>query len=148
MLELTFQNLIGMTHSALIDQMIKFNIIYNTGCTIMRYKINQEILTFFSGNKMGSYYFGKRFVIRGSENRHKIQLIKVILHYITEHFHDYGTLHHVLCHILCIKNAPNATVATPVRSIKLPRDKCWAECGFSSAIKSGAVLDTLDLICR
>ena len=88
MLELTSQNLIGMTHSALIDQMIKFNIIYNTGCTIMRYKINQEILTFFSGNKMGSYYFEKRFVIRGSENRHKIQLIKVILHYITEHFHD------------------------------------------------------------
>ena len=88
MLELTSQNLIGMTHSALIDQMIKFNIIYNTGCTIMKYKINQEILT-FSGNKMGSYYFGKRFVIRGSENRHKIQLIKVIFtFYITEHFHD------------------------------------------------------------
>ena len=146
MLELTSQNLIGMTHSALIDQMIKFSIIYNTGCTVMRYKINHEIL--ISGNKMSSYYFGKRFVIRESEKRYKIQLINVILHYVTEQFHDYGTLHHVLCHTLCITNAPNATVATPVRSIKLPRDKCWAECGFSSAIRSGAVLDTLDLICR
>ena len=99
---------------------------------------------------MGLCYFGKRLVIRGLENRHKIQLItsKLILRYITEQFHDYGTLHHVLCHTLCITNAPNARVATPVRNIRLPRDKCWADCGFSSAIRSGAVLDTLDLICR
>ena len=97
---------------------------------------------------MGSYYFGKRLVIRGLENRHKIKLIKLIYHYITEQFQDYGTLHHVLCHTLCITNAPNARVATPVRNIKLPRGKCWAECGFSSAIRSGAVLDTLDFICR
>ena len=55
---------------------------------------------------------------------------------------------HVLCHALCTKNAPNATVATPATSIKPPRDVCWADCGFSSAIRSGAVLDTLDLICQ
>ena len=65
-----------------------------------------------------------------------------------EQLHDYGTLHYVLCHTPCTKNAPNATVATPVRNIKLPRDKYLAECGFSSEIRSGAVLDTLDLICR
>lgn len=97
---------------------------------------------------MGSFYFGKRLVIRGLENRCKKQLIKLILHYITEQFHYYGTLRHVLRHTLCITNAPNARVATPVRNIKLPRDNCWAECGFSSAIRSGAVLDTLDLICQ
>ena len=96
---------------------------------------------------MGLFYFGKRFVIGGLENRHEIQLNE--LYYKKQQLHvDYGTAHHVLCHTLRTKNAPNATVATPVRNIKLPLDKCWADCGFSSAIRSGAVSDILDWICR
>lgn len=101
-----------------------------------------------SRNQMGLHYLGKRLAIGGLENRHEIQLIE-LLYYIIEKFHvDCGTLHHVLCHTLWTKNAPNAIVATPARNIKLPRDNCWAECGFSSAIRSGAVSDILELICQ
>ena len=66
---------------------------------------------------------------------------------IVLYFFD-DTVRHVLCHALCTKNAPNATVATPATSRKPPLDELWADCGFSSAIRSGAVLRTLALICQ
>lgn len=53
---------------------------------------------------------------------------------------------HVVCHALCIKKAPSATDATPAKSKKPLLDEYWVPWGFSSVIRSGAVLDTLHLI--